>query len=264
MKRKWLALVGAAVILLAVVVTGCSSGGGGGVTLSGDTGLKISAQQDGIWVNGSGKVYAAPDVAVLNLGIESQEATVAEARDKAAEAMQKVMDALKSEGVAEEDIQTQRFNIQHIKDWELKYFDEDEGAREEVVLGYRVTNMVIAKVRDIETVDTIIDAVALAGGDLTRIDNIGFTVDDPSPYYEEARAQAIEYAKAKAKQLAELGGVKLGAPTYITENSYMPSSNYISRDMVAEAGAIAPSATTSISAGEMEITANVQIAYAIQ
>lgn len=86
MKKIWLAVAGVVLIVAAVVgLVGCSSGEG--VTLNGQNSslkLSLSGQQEGIWVNGEGKVTAVPDTAVLTLGIEDQEATVAEARDKAA------------------------------------------------------------------------------------------------------------------------------------------------------------------------------------
>jgi len=255
MKKTWLVVIGVALILAVVGVTGCSSEGG--VTLSGETSelkINLNSQQEGIWVSGNGKVYATPDVAILRLGIEAQEATVAEAQTQAAEAMDQVMEVLEDEGIDEKDIQTQYFNIHRVTRW-------DNNREQEIVLGYRVTNMITAKIRDVDTAGEVIDAVATAGGDLIRIDNISFTVDDPTPYYEEAREQAIEYAEAKARQMAEVAGVKLGKPNYISESSYMPSPNYYGRDMVmAEA---APAPTTSISPGEMEITINVQIAYSI-
>ena len=64
MKKLWLAIAGVAVLILGVVsVTGCD--GNGGVSLTSETGefkLSMAGQQDGIWVNGSGKVYATPDI----------------------------------------------------------------------------------------------------------------------------------------------------------------------------------------------------------
>jgi hypothetical protein len=248
-------IVGLALVLAVVGVTGCTSPGTVNIAGEGGTLRLVSSQQEGIWVNGTGKVTAVPDVAIVRVGVEAQQPSVAEAQAQAAAAMDKVMQALESQGVAEKDIQTQYFNIQKISRW-------DNEKDEEYVTGYRVTNTVTAKVRDVENAGVVIDAVATAGGDQTRIDGISFTVDDPQPYYVEARAQALGYAKEKAQQLADVAGVKLGTPTYISENTYMPTSNYVSRDMAMEA-APAAGVTTSISPGEIEITTNVQVAYAI-
>ncbi len=68
-------------------------------------------------------------------------------------------------------------------------------------------------------------------------------------------------AQAKAKQLAEVAGVTLGKPTYISESSYMPGPIY-RQDMVMKAEG-APPPETPISPGEMEINLNIQLAYAI-
>ena len=255
MKKTWLVVIGVALVLAVVGMVGCNSEGG--LTLSGDTsGIKINLnnQQQGIWVSGEGKVTAVPDVATLSLGIESQEATVAEAQANAAEAMDNVMKALKDEGVNDKDIQTRSFYIRKVTRW-------DNDNQREIILGYRVSNMVTAKIRDVANAGTVIDAVAAAGGDLTRINNIGFTVDDPTPYYEQAREKAVAEAAAKAKKLADTAGVKLGKPTYISESSYMPGPIYRA-DMIPMAEA-APPMETPISPGELEITTNVQIAYAI-
>jgi len=255
MKKIWLVVMGLALILAVVGVSGCSSEG---AVLSGSNGelkINLNSQQEGIWVSGNGKVSAVPDVAILRLGIEAQETSVAGAQTRAAEAMEQVMAALTGEGVAEKDIQTQYFNIRRVTRW-------DNVKEQEIVIGYRVTNMVTAKIREMEKTGTIIDAVAVAGGDLTRIDSIGFSIDDPSSYREEARQKAVADAEAKAKQLAEVAGVKLGKPTYISENVYMPAPIY-RQDMMMEKAAGAPAVETPISPGEMEISLNVQLAYAI-
>jgi len=215
--------------------------------------LNISSQQEGILVTGQGKVTAVPDIATLRLGIEVQAATVAEAQSQAIEAMDEVMAALTDNGVAEKDIQTQYFSIRQVTKW-------DRDKEEEIVIGYRVTNKVNAKIREIDKAGSIIDAVAEAGGDLTRIDSIDFSVDDPSAYYEEARQEATAKARDKAEQLAELAGVTLGKPIYISEGIQVPP---ITRGVVYEEALVAPAPETPISPGEMEISLTVQVAYAI-
>jgi uncharacterized protein YggE len=210
-------------------------------------------QQTGIWVTGQGEVMAVPDLATLSSGIEARAATVSEAQAQASVAMDKVMKALKDNGVAEKDIQTQQYSIYPITKW-------NEEENEEEIVGYRVTNIVLAKIRELDKAGSIIDAVAQAGGDYTRIQDISFTVEDPAPYYEEARTKALEDAKNKAEQIADLAGVKLGRPTYISEGTvYTPA---ITRDIY-EASAPVPAPVTPISPGEMKITLDVQVAYAI-
>jgi uncharacterized protein YggE len=240
-KARWLILF--LVVILALGAVGCAQRGAEGV-------IYVAQQQTGIWVTGQGEAMAVPDLALLSLGIEAQAGTVSEAQAQAIEAMGKVMEALKNNGVAEKDIQTQRFSIYPITKW---IRDEEE----EEIIGYRVTNMVLAKIREVDEAGAIIDAVAQAGGDYTRIQDISFTVDDPTPYYEEARTKALEDAENKAEQLADLAGVRLGKPTYISEGAiYQPP---ISREDVAPV----PGAVTPISPGELKITLNVQVAYTI-
>ncbi len=248
MKKKWLVGISLALVLAIIGLVGCSPGN----TVLGE--INLSSQQEGIWVTGQGKVTTVPDIATLRLGIAAQEASVAEAQTQAYGAMDRVMAALIDNGVAEKDIQTQYFSIRQRTKW-------DSEKDEEVVIGYRVTNMVTAKIREIDKAGTIIDAVAEAGGDLTRIHGISFSVDDPSAYYEEARQKAIADAKAKAEQLAELAGVKLGKPTYISEGIQVPP---IYPRMAYEAAIPAPAPVeTQISPGETEISLTVQVAYTI-
>lgn len=221
--------------------------------LGSNVGVIWSQQSIGLWVAGTGKAMATPDIALLTFGIEAEAKSVAEAQQEAAMAMDRVMKALKAEGISEKDVQTQRFSISPVRRW-------IENERIEEIIGYRVTNMVVAKVRKIDKAGFIIDAVAEVGGDLTRIRDIGFTVDDPTPYYHQARENAVKDAMSKAEQIAELAKIKLGKLLYISEGTvYTPPI----RDFYkAEAGAAAPP-TTSISPGELEIQLNVQMVYEI-
>jgi uncharacterized protein YggE len=243
MRIKNLIAIGFVIMLVLAGLVGCTSGT--------DSPIYTSNQQEGIWVNGHGEVNAAPDIAILQLGISAQRASVADAQAEAATSMDRVMSALKSNGVADKDIQTQYFSIQQVTRW-------DQDKQEEIVIGYRVSNMVVAKIREIDKTGSIIDAVAEAGGDFTRIDGISFSIDDPSEYRIEARDEAMVDAKTKAEQLANSSGVRLGKPTYISESISYPV--YAQPPGVAE-GAIAP--TTPISPGEMMVSIDIQVVYAI-
>lgn len=265
MKKSWLILSSVMLALILLGAGGCVIGEGAQVSppaisayvptpeVGGSFGIIYSQQQVGLWVTGEGKATAVPDVVLLSLGIESEAKTVSEAQRNAVEAMNKVMKVLKTNGVAEKDIQTQRFNISPIRRW-------IETERREEIIGYQVTNIVVAKIRQVDKAGGVIDAVAEAGGDLTRIQNIGFTVDDPTPYYDEAREKAVKTAIAKAKQVAEISSVKLGRLLYISEGSpsVPPIRDYYT--MKAEGIAEAP---TPISPGELEFQVTVQMVYDI-
>ena len=70
-----------------------------------------ASNSTGIWVTGRGQASAEPDVATLNLGVESFAGTVAVARDNAASQMGLVVEVLKAKAIADRDIQTRSFNI---------------------------------------------------------------------------------------------------------------------------------------------------------
>ena len=183
MKRSLLLTGGVVVIAVALVfsMVGFSSCTAGPTTIGT---VDLNTQQQGIWVSGEGEVTVTPDLATLYLGVEAQADTVAEAQSQAAEAMEAVMDALDASGVDEDDIQTQYFSISEATRWDYDDY-------EEIPLGYVVTNTVEVKIRDIDSVGTVIDAVAEAGGDYIRVNYLTFSVDDPSEYYAEVREEAM-------------------------------------------------------------------------
>ena len=252
MKKKWfLLIIGLAIILMVLGLTGCEQGS----TASGSiSNLNISNQQTGIWVTGQGEVSVKPDIAIISLGIEAEDDSVASARNRAAAAMNDMMDTLTSNGIADKDIQTQYFNIQQVRTW-------DPDTQKSVVTGYSVTNTVTVTIRDIDKVGTIIDAVAEAGGDLTRINGINFSVDNPDEFYEEARKEAMIDARNKAEELAKQANANLGDVTFISENQYYAPVAKSATAMAYDEGA---GYSTSISPGELDISLSIQVAYAIK
>jgi uncharacterized protein len=269
MKKNLVIIAGMLVILL-LSVTACTGGSSSrsnplsqlpppvfAADTSGQSGFIWSQQNVGLWVNGDGKVNAVPDIALLSLGVESQQKSVAEAQKLANEAMAKLMKVLKDKGIADKDIQTQNFNINQVTQWS----DKD---RQSIVLGYRVSNTVIAKIRKISDAGTIIDAAAEVAGNAVRVNSISFTIDDPTPYYTQAREKAVKYAMEKAKQLSTAAGFKLGKLLYVSEGSsyYTPTVRNVYNKAGMDMAAPAPE-PTSISAGELEIQASIQMVFNI-
>ena len=212
------------------------------------------SQQTGIWVDGTGAVSAAPDVADLSFGVETRADTVADARAEAASAMDAVIASLGTSGVAGDDIRTTHFSIQPV----TVYEEGPRGDQTPKIVGYRVSNFATARIRDLSAVGGIIDAAA-AGGDAVRINGIGLAVDDPQPLEVEARKLALEDATAKAEQIASVMNVTLGDPVYISQYGGAPR---VARESVAFA--LSADASTPISGGQQEIRVGVQVVFAIE
>ena len=222
-----------------------------------------SGGQAGIWVSGQGRITLEPDLAVLNLGVEANALTVAAAREEAGTAMDAIVTSLTGNGVAEKDIQTRFFNIS--PQYEFTQVTQN-GIRtnKQVLVGYRVSNTAAVKIRDLSAVGPIIDDVAVAGGDATRINGISFTVEDTSPFLVDLRADAVNDALAKAAQFAQLTSVSLGNLVFISESGAAVPQARSFEEFGAVRAFAAAAPDTSISGGELEITLSVQAVFAIQ
>ena len=217
--------------------------------------------QSGIWVTGEGTIALEPDLALLNLGVEATAGTVAEARGEAASAMDAIVAALKAQGVEDRDIQTRFFNISPRYEYQ-EVLEEGFRRGKQVLVGYVVNNSASVKIRDLDSVGRVIDEVADAGGDVTRINGISFTVDDTKPFMVTLREQAVGDALARAQQFADLTGVTLGELLFITEaTGGAPVISDFAEEAFAVRALAAP--TTQISAGELELRVSVRAVFGI-
>ena len=212
-----------------------------------------NSEAQGLSVSGEGRASAAPDMAVLGLGVSAKASTVKAANSQVQEAMSDLLDSLKGNGVQEKDIQTSQFSV---------YPEYDYRNNEQILTGYRVAHMLQVKVRDIDKAGEVIDDAVEAGGDLLQVQSISFTIDDTTALRSEARAEAVADAQTKAEELATLAGVSLGKPTYISESISTPYPQpYYDRGI---GYAMEEAAVTEISTGELEVVVTVQISYAIE
>ncbi len=232
-------------VSLAIMLTGCNQY---------VTPLLSSPESRSVHVTGIGSVTGEPDIATLYLGVSVEKETVEAAREEAASAMTAMIDSLKDNDIAENDIQTENFSIYPQYDY------TDEGR---VLRGYRANNTVNAKVRELENLSDIIDDAIAAGGDIVVVNSIQFMIEDPTPLQAQARALAVKDAEVKAQTLAAAGGVTLGKPITITETSRSAGPPIA----FAEEAAFADDSgrtSTPIQAGELTVTVNVTVAYEIE
>lgn len=211
------------------------------------------APQKAISVSSEGSVKVKPDMAIINVGVQTENASSKAAQQDNAEKMNKVMQLLKDSKIAEGDIKTSQYTIYPVE----TYSEKD---RRSYITGYRVINTLEVTIRDISTVGAVIDAAAANGAN--TVSNIRFTVADPDKYYLQALENATVKAKAKADVLAKQFGIKIGLPSQINETSggYNPPILYSRMDSVS--GVKEAAAPTSISSGELEIRASVSLVYA--
>ena len=225
------------------------------------TAPQASGPASGIWVTGQASVNVEPDLVLLTIGVETMAETVAEARAEAAGSMDAIIQSVKAHGLEDSDVQTRSFNI-----WpQYEYPEEMSGdvrTRRQVLVGYTVSNTAIAKIRDVDAVGTIIDDVAEAGGDATRINGISFNVEDPKPFMAQLREDAVQDATAKAEHLASLADVNLGDLVFIGE---VGASTPVARGFAEEAfmAMATSSSPTPISGGELQLNMNVQVVFSI-
>ena len=122
--------------------------------------------------------------------------------------MGKVLQALKGAGIAEKDYQTSRLSLQ-------PQSAPNQASAPPPIVGYRASNRVTIRLRDVTKVASVIDTLVGAGAN--DIGGISFMVSNASKLLDEAREKAVADARRKAEIYARAAGVTLGAPLSITE-----------------------------------------------
>jgi hypothetical protein len=203
-----------------------------------------------ITVYASGLVRGVPDVMELTLGVDTRARSAAEALGRNSELARKVIDVLREAGVAEPDVQTSDLSVAPVYD--------DDGAE---VIAYAVSNLVSAKIRDLDRVGTVVDAAAEVAGDEIVVNGLYFSFDDNTELVARARKDAVERARAQAEQLAKAAGVELGSLLSLTEDS-APVGRAIEADESTHAAA--PDAAPPVNPGSQTLSVQVTLVYEIR
>ncbi len=207
-----------------------------------------------ISVSGEGTATSPPDMASISTGVVTQAATARQALTANNVAMDRILSALKKYKIADKDIQTSNFNVQP---------EYDRGQRgqpaEPRIVGYRVSNQVMVRVRNLPTLGEVMDALVEAGSN--QFSGVSFGVDDPTGVLNQARNRAIADARSRAELYAQAAGVRVGKVISISEQaSAQPRPQYLApRAMMAEAVSSVPIAT-----GEQELRSIIHMVFELE
>jgi len=201
-----------------------------------------------ISVSGEATVSVPPDMAEVDGGFTSEAKTAREASNANNAAMGKVLLALKAASIEAKDIQTSRLSLQPQT--------QNTPNRPPAIVGYRASNHVTIRLRDVTKVANVIDMLVGAGAN--DIGGINFMVSAASKLLDQAREQAFADARRKAEIYAKAAGVSLGTPLSISEGN---ASGPVFRSKMA----LAPMAAAApVSQGEETLSVTVNVSWAIK
>ena len=132
-------------------------------------------------VRGHGRASLPADEADLTLGVELVRATAGEARDAAAEAMNRVLAALRAQGVADADLRTTDLALAP----EIEYRPDGTSRR----IGFRLSNRLTVRVHDPGAIPALVDGAVGAGA--TSLDGVSFRASDTASARQAALGAAI-------------------------------------------------------------------------
>jgi uncharacterized protein len=203
-----------------------------------------------ISVTGTGEVAVAPDMAIVTVGATSEAGTAAEALSVTSVAVSAALEVLTKAGIESRDIQTSGVSISPRMVWPTN----GNGAPR--IEGYVASNQLTARVRDLEMLGGVLDAVVSSGAN--TLSGVAFALSEPRAAEDAARRAAVTDARARAELYAEAAGVALGAVQQISEEGFAAP---MPRMMAAEAAR--SDAAVPVAPGELNISARVRVVFAI-
>ncbi|QDP19824.1 SIMPL domain-containing protein [Sphingomonas xanthus] len=203
-------------------------------------------------VNATGEVTRVPDLAVISAGVQTLQPTATGAIEENATRMERVRAALKRAGIADKDIQTSTISLNP----EYRYQDNQPPR----LTGYRATNTVNIKFRDLKRTGAILDALVQEGAN--QINGPSLTIDKPDEAYDEARVKAVAAGRARAEIYARSLGKRVVRILSVSESgAFVPPPMPYAADAIQVTGS---RAKTEIDPGTQQLQVNLSMSFELQ
>ena len=229
----------AALALALVALAGCGD----------TTNVTAPAAANTVTASGAGTKQAVPDTAEMSFGVTTMSANAKSALDEAAKSAEQIAAALKKQGIADEDIQTQ--------DISLYPQTVDQGGKQ-VITGYQASLSVRVKVRDMAKLGEVISAANAAGAN--NVSGPTFTIDDPAPARAKAIDEAVADARKSAEAMAKAAGKSVGEVLSMSSSDVglVPGPMFSTSDMAGAAKDV------PIEPGQLDISASVVVVFELK
>ena len=206
-----------------------------------------------IIVTGEGRVNATPDVATITVGISIVDEDLSAAQEEANAIAEALLATAADNGVEDDDIQTQSYNISIREDYDRN--GNPTGER-----SYEVSNMISVRLRDLDSAGSVLGDLVGAGAN--RVYGISFSVADPGPAAAEARTAAATDARERAEAYAVGLGVEIVGVLAIEEVS-APQTVARDAEYAASADSAAAPSQVPVAAGSTVISVTIQAMFEI-
>ncbi len=197
-------------------------------------------------------VRVVPDMATIGAGVSDSAASPDKAmRDNAAK-MAKIMQVLKSKGIADRDIQTSDINVR-------PQYDYRNNAAPPRIVSYAVSDDVDVVLHDMKDIGPVLDALTAAGAN--RISGPYFSVAHPGTFLDAARRKAVDKAQKRAALYASATGLKVKRIATITEQDgggFVAPRPVMMNAMFAKADVVTP-----VSPGQTTLSVTLDVKYVL-
>ncbi|MBV8686418.1 MAG: SIMPL domain-containing protein [Alphaproteobacteria bacterium] len=199
----------------------------------------------------TGEVQRVPDVARISAGVVTSAPTATAALEQNARRIAAVRAALKRAGIADRDIQTSAINL-------FPDYRQDEHGGNPQLIGYRASNELAVRFRDLANTGRILDALVAVGAN--QISGPTLAVDKPEAALDEARTLAVANARARAELYARALGKRVGRVVAVSEAGpvFSPYGKVAMQAMARD------SATNLIEPGEQALAVSLNVTFELE
>lgn len=206
-----------------------------------------------ITVTGVAEVHAAPDQAVIQIGVESRDKDLTAAKADHDARMKAVLRAVHEAGIEERDVSTSQMSMQP---------EFQDNRWRTTPSGYEVSQSVCITLKNLAKFDHLMTELLMAG--TNRVENVRFGIADRSKLRAEARTKAIVAAKEKAASMAAQLEQTLGKPWEIAEADSEWPAMLQNANAFGYNGAQVNASDSTVSPGEVTIREQVRVSFELQ